>query len=237
MKRKGKIRARTEPADGASRRSTEAASGQPTRPESPEDFALTDDTPLTVPGISNFGQLYEVYGRYSDREFPRRVFEGEAFRRLMESGADQEWLRTLCEEVAILRYMQQFPVRGRGILRNFHRSLAKAVKAGAALNSLPSGSAYGQMRHELLLCLGHMQRCEKTIGDFIQRRGRQDSAADRGAPPDEAADHFRWQVEHYPWVKRPADSLLVELLKDITGRKIDLDSFRRARRRDRKANR
>ena len=239
MRRKGKSGAATEAADSrASSRSTDTESDQPSGPERLDlDFREDEDIPFTILGISNLRQLYEVYGRYSDRQFPRRIFEGEAFRQLVERGADQEWLRTLCEEVEALRYQQAFFVRGRRILSDFHRALAKAVKAGAALNSMPGGNAFGEMRHKLLLCLGHMQRCEETLGAFIQQRVRQNSAPNRGAHPDEAADHFRWQVDHYPWVSRPPDRLLVQLYKDLTGRTIDVESFRRARRRDRKADR
>lgn len=237
MKSKGKIRAKSKRANRrASRRSTKAASNQFTASNSLESFGFTDDTPLSIPGISNLGQLYEVYGRYSDRQFPRRVYEGEAFRLLIDHGADEQWLRTLCEEVAIMRYEQQFFVRGRTLFRNFQRALTKAVKEGAALNSLPTGGAYGQVRHELLLCLEHMQRCEKTIGAFVQRRVWQDSEPGRGAPPDDATDHFLWQVDHFPWVMRPADRLVLKFYRDVTGREIELDSFRRARRRNRKAN-
>jgi hypothetical protein len=237
MRKKGKIEAKTKRATrSASKRSTKSGSNQPTASNSLEGFEFSDNTPLSIPGISNFGQLYEVYGRYSDRQFPRRVYGGAAFRLLVESGRDEEWLRTLCEEVAIMRYERQFVVRGRGLLRNFQRALAKAVKEGAALNSLPSGSAYGEMRHELLLCLEHMQSCEKAIKAFVQGCVWGDSAPGRGAPPDKATEHFLWQVDHFPWVSPPADRLLLRLYRDVIGKDIDLDSFRRARRRNRRAN-
>ena len=101
-----------------------------------------------------FGQLSEVYGRHADRRFPERVFGGDAFRRLLESGADEEWLRTLCIEVDDLRYRQRFFLGGRRILDGFRKALLKAVGIGEGLHALLGGNAYRKLRHELLQCMG-----------------------------------------------------------------------------------
>jgi hypothetical protein len=196
---------------------------------------ITDETPLDLPGISNFGQLYEVYGRYSDRHFAKRVFGGAAFRQLLEKGADEKWLRTVCEEVELMKSDHKFSVSSRPRFASFQGALRKAIRAGVELvELLPRGIHFGEVRHEIRKCLEVMRQCKNSL-DVLTRSPRlEPSEPRRGAPPDPAAEHFRWQMQHYPWNSRPADRVFVELYKDLTGRNIQVASFRRARRRDRR---
>jgi hypothetical protein len=197
-------------------------------------FQISDETPLDLPGISNFGQLYEVYGRYSDRHFAERVFGGIAFRRLLEYGADENWLRSLCDEVEVMSSDRQFYISSRSSRASFQGALRKAIRAGAGLVELiPTGMYFGETRYEVVQCLEVMRRCKTLLDALTKPLGREASASRRGAPSDPAAEHFRWQMEHYPWPSRPADRLFLELYKDLTGRSIQVASFRRARRRDR----
>lgn len=233
MRIKGKAIVPEPPAEDAQ------SAGVPSGLESSLDRPLITDAPLlSLPGISNFRQLYDVFGAHSDPQFPERVFEGKAFRRLIESGASREWLEDICEGVDELIYDRKIFVSKRRIIREFTSALRKAIRAGAELNSLPCGGPYGQLRHKLLLCLSEMKQVKTALDEFTGSSVVWNNFAPRrGAPRDPAAEFFRSQVEHYPWSSPPPDSLFVELYRDITGKEIKVDSFRRIRRRDRKANR
>src|SRR6266446_634890 len=89
----------------------------------PDQNQITDDTPLALPGISNFRQLYDVFGSHSDPQFPQRVFEGKAFRHLIECGASREWLEEVCEDVDELSYDQKVFVSGRRTIIEFNLAL------------------------------------------------------------------------------------------------------------------
>jgi hypothetical protein len=237
---RGRPGAKTGSADRcASRRRAQAVqeSDQPTEVEEPDSFEVSDDTPLSIPGIAKFGRLYEIYGRHSDRRFPERVFGGEPFRRLLEHGADEDWLRTLCTGVDDLRYRQRFLLERRRELYGFRKALRKTVAIGEGLHALPSGNAYGKFRHELLRCMGVMQQGLELLDAFCAKTLWWSAPLPRGAAPDWAAEHFRWQVDHFPWVSRPPDLFLVQLYRELTGKVLEVDSFRRARRRDRRAKR
>ncbi|MGD0292005.1 MAG: hypothetical protein ABSC63_20560 [Candidatus Binataceae bacterium] len=230
---KGKASVPESPAQGGQ------GPGVPSELESsPDRTPITDDTPLSLPGISNFRELYDVFGSHSDPQFPQRVFEGKAFRRLIESGASRAWLEDICQNVDELSYDQKIFVSKRRMLGDFSSALRKAVRTGAELNSLPSGGTYGQLRHKLLLCLSQMTQAKAALDEFTRTSiVWKNFASRRGAPRDPAAEFFRWQVEHYPWSSRPPDRIFVELYRDITGKEIKVDSFRRLRRRDRQENR
>ena len=53
-------------------------------------------------------ELYKKYGRYSDPDFQRRIFEGMAFRKVLAACDNEEWLWSLCTELHDFRYAARF---------------------------------------------------------------------------------------------------------------------------------